>query len=219
MLIFSYFFFFFFSSRRRHTRCSRDWSSDVCSSDLAQIGDQGFQPLGLFVLHIGFPRSQVGFAAVQKLIPPAGQGRGGYPQFAREGFQILAAQQPQDRCRLAFGRPASPPVAPLFGSPSGRPTGSLRGPRSWFSLFAHRHLHVISHPFSPQFGVQQNPRARDSAYAYPPRAHLIAPQNPAAPRWKSGWDPAVRLLWQKFPSEAGTEDTNCRNKGGKHLAP
>src|SRR5690606_40629522 len=25
---------FFFSSRRRHTRFSRDWSSDVCSSDL-----------------------------------------------------------------------------------------------------------------------------------------------------------------------------------------
>src|SRR5690606_40246691 len=29
--------FFFFSSRRRHTRFSRDWSSDVCSSDLACI--------------------------------------------------------------------------------------------------------------------------------------------------------------------------------------
>src|SRR5699024_11719411 len=29
-----YFFFFFFSSRRRHTRSKRDWSSDVCSSDL-----------------------------------------------------------------------------------------------------------------------------------------------------------------------------------------
>src|SRR5690606_39514552 len=27
-------YFFFFSSRRRHTRFSRDWSSDVCSSDL-----------------------------------------------------------------------------------------------------------------------------------------------------------------------------------------
>src|SRR6266542_4227056 len=26
--------FFFFSSRRLHTRCYRDWSSDVCSSDL-----------------------------------------------------------------------------------------------------------------------------------------------------------------------------------------
>src|SRR6266550_2402768 len=32
-------FFFFFSSRRRHTRCSRDWSSDVCSSDLPVASD------------------------------------------------------------------------------------------------------------------------------------------------------------------------------------
>src|SRR5690606_38300678 len=31
---YSWFFLFFFSSRRRHTRFSRDWSSDVCSSDL-----------------------------------------------------------------------------------------------------------------------------------------------------------------------------------------
>src|SRR5690554_7294736 len=29
-------YFFFFSSRRRHTRCGRDWSSDVCSSDLLE---------------------------------------------------------------------------------------------------------------------------------------------------------------------------------------
>src|SRR6266699_7280468 len=29
---------FFFSSRRRHTRCGRDWSSDVCSSDLWLAG-------------------------------------------------------------------------------------------------------------------------------------------------------------------------------------
>src|SRR5690606_39386504 len=32
--------FFFFSSRRRHTRFSRDWSSDVSSSDL-RLGKQG----------------------------------------------------------------------------------------------------------------------------------------------------------------------------------
>src|SRR5207302_6481972 len=32
-----FFFFFFFSSRRRHTRFSRDWSSDVCSSDLLDV--------------------------------------------------------------------------------------------------------------------------------------------------------------------------------------
>src|SRR3712207_5206816 len=34
LCFFSLFFFFFFSSRRRHTRYWRDWSSDVCSSDL-----------------------------------------------------------------------------------------------------------------------------------------------------------------------------------------
>src|SRR5215471_14799707 len=33
------FFFFFFSSRRRHTRSLRDWSSDVCSSDLEVLRD------------------------------------------------------------------------------------------------------------------------------------------------------------------------------------
>src|SRR2546429_5900154 len=32
---------FFFSSRRRHTRCSRDWSSDVCSSDLRKNNTKG----------------------------------------------------------------------------------------------------------------------------------------------------------------------------------
>src|SRR6266542_102949 len=31
---------FFFSSRRRHTRCYRDWSSDVCSSDLHFLARQ-----------------------------------------------------------------------------------------------------------------------------------------------------------------------------------
>src|SRR5690625_4827608 len=32
-------FIFFFSSRRRHTRWPRDWSSDVCSSDLLSLVD------------------------------------------------------------------------------------------------------------------------------------------------------------------------------------
>src|SRR2546422_7587931 len=37
---------FFFSSRRRHTRCSRDWSSDVCSSDLIEQVEGPNQPAG-----------------------------------------------------------------------------------------------------------------------------------------------------------------------------
>src|SRR3989449_4570241 len=36
-------FLFFFSSRRRHTRCSRDWSSDVCSSDLRHTRVSGHE--------------------------------------------------------------------------------------------------------------------------------------------------------------------------------
>src|SRR5205809_7184335 len=38
---------FFFSSRRRHTRCSRDWSSDVCSSDLGRFSTARLPFLGL----------------------------------------------------------------------------------------------------------------------------------------------------------------------------
>src|SRR5690606_3348298 len=36
-----------FSSRRRHTRFSRDWSSDVCSSDLASAGQAGNIPINI----------------------------------------------------------------------------------------------------------------------------------------------------------------------------
>src|SRR3712207_9490903 len=41
-------FFFFFSSRRRHRRYWRDWSSDVCSSDLGSI--RKASPAGEFLL-------------------------------------------------------------------------------------------------------------------------------------------------------------------------
>src|SRR5699024_10467363 len=41
--VFYIFFFFFFSSRRRHTRSKRDWSSDVCSSDLLPVLNQKIQ--------------------------------------------------------------------------------------------------------------------------------------------------------------------------------
>src|SRR5206468_8449259 len=37
MIMLCFILFFFFSSRRRHTRSDRDWSSDVCSSDLSFV--------------------------------------------------------------------------------------------------------------------------------------------------------------------------------------
>src|SRR5690625_6383684 len=49
--------FFFFSSRRRHTRWPRDWSSDVCSSDL--FGTAGYIAAG----------------AVGRLVDPRGRSR------------------------------------------------------------------------------------------------------------------------------------------------
>src|SRR5256884_320030 len=55
-------YFFFFSSRRRHTRCSRDWSSDVCSSDLLKPAED--TPLSSYHLvqiltEAGVPRGVV----------------------------------------------------------------------------------------------------------------------------------------------------------------
>src|SRR5690606_39592567 len=40
-----YEYHFFLSSRRRHTRFSRDWSSDVCSSDLGCRRSRSTRPL------------------------------------------------------------------------------------------------------------------------------------------------------------------------------
>src|SRR5436309_15848708 len=51
--------FFFFSSRRRHTRFSRDWSSDVCSSDLI-IADIGTRVVGVDVGDDSWPGVRIG---------------------------------------------------------------------------------------------------------------------------------------------------------------
>src|SRR5207245_2393154 len=50
-----YFCLFFFSSRRRHTRCYRDWSSDVCSSDLGLRRHFGMQAEAIEKKRGGFP--------------------------------------------------------------------------------------------------------------------------------------------------------------------
>src|SRR5206468_5917096 len=54
----------FFSSRRRHTRSDRDWSSDVCSSDLRWS-------MALFWLCLGLGYSAKGPAGLMPLLPCA----------------------------------------------------------------------------------------------------------------------------------------------------
>src|SRR5205809_1156160 len=52
--------FFFFSSRRRHTRCSRDWSSDVCSSDLGSAAATVTAPAqGLDAVVVATPQAMI----------------------------------------------------------------------------------------------------------------------------------------------------------------
>src|SRR2546429_2847189 len=80
---------FFFSSRRRHTRCSRDWSSDVCSSDLAfpTVVDPDLAPPGMHVMS-----TQVQYA-------PYALRRGGWgterEKLADRGVPILAVHIPR----------------------------------------------------------------------------------------------------------------------------
>src|SRR5699024_11303913 len=78
------FVFFFFSSRRRHTRSKRDWSSDVCSSDLI---------LGAFVVvlvgQIMFTLPGVTFL---NLIEMAGRHNDTPNVFLQSPFTILLTQ-------------------------------------------------------------------------------------------------------------------------------
>src|SRR3712207_7722351 len=54
--------FFFFSSRRRHTRYWRDWSSDVCSSDLA-LGAEGGKKVGTVIIVVLYDAARMEVAA------------------------------------------------------------------------------------------------------------------------------------------------------------
>src|SRR5699024_11683685 len=75
-------FSFFFSSRRRHTRSKRDWSSDVCSSDLNDAG-------GGLVGNFDFVGLK-GLLAAAPLGGVAGESAG-IPPLAFVGFQAVFA--------------------------------------------------------------------------------------------------------------------------------
>src|SRR3954469_10598802 len=60
-------YFFFFSSRRRHTRSLRDWSSDVCSSDLVERGDRaGHRGVRVGVRAADAPHREIGRASCRE---------------------------------------------------------------------------------------------------------------------------------------------------------
>src|SRR5690606_39886960 len=61
---------FFFSSRRRHTSFSRDWSSDVCSSDLFTPNIDVFIGIRVFMALGGCIGMITSKAIVRDLFPP-----------------------------------------------------------------------------------------------------------------------------------------------------
>src|SRR5207302_4662333 len=63
-------FVFFFSSRRRHTRFSRDWSSDVCSSDLLAL-----RPWKRADVEPGLVEKLLGLGNLLRVRHPAAAGR------------------------------------------------------------------------------------------------------------------------------------------------
>src|SRR5437870_9977150 len=67
--------YFFFSSRRRHTRWPRDWSSDVCSSDLRPGGIEGRLAVRIgdgVHLAVGVPHHQL----LQRLVDAEAEAEG-----------------------------------------------------------------------------------------------------------------------------------------------
>src|SRR5258707_5880961 len=81
-----WFVFFFFSSRRRHTRYWRDWSSDVCSSDLDTWWHGGFRTAPYFHNSIGILTE----AASARIMTPSNVTR---EQLSRSGTRGMRSEE------------------------------------------------------------------------------------------------------------------------------
>src|SRR5690242_7841242 len=84
------FFVFFFSSRRRHTRLTCDWSSDVCSSDLAR--DSKHAP-GRRPLILRAPTLPIAFDGPSRVSRGANEARA--PLCAQRGDRLVVYEAPR----------------------------------------------------------------------------------------------------------------------------
>src|SRR3712207_5815842 len=108
---------FFFSSRRRHTRYWRDWSSDVCSSDLAALGQYAAGVCLLTVQDdiddVGTTVSSVMSVSAEPPLVAVGLTAGGYPvevlgAVGRCGLTVLGTQHAIVASRFSSaGRPSA----------------------------------------------------------------------------------------------------------------
>src|SRR3989449_5864126 len=172
--------FFFFSSRRRHTRCSRDWSSDVCSSDLTPRS----RPF----------TSSINFGGNDHSRPTT------RPTVAFMGLKLRVggAGDKRDRrlvdCRF---HARSPSVAAALARAEGPPRGAPLRPQPRARQPA-RPLHI--RPRRPRPRRQSLPGHLHAGRAKPVRPGAELRRNvgcgrgafvgePARPRCDRGWDP------------------------------
>src|SRR3712207_9171564 len=116
--------FFFFSSRRRHTRYWRDWSSDVCSSDLdaQRYSQTDVVVLGLFAIGLsGLLIDALLRTAENRLIPWRG------PAYGIPREEIFRPAPPSRPGPVRPRRPHRPPPPPRpHGEPPRLPSDPLR---------------------------------------------------------------------------------------------
>src|SRR5439155_15754204 len=86
--------FFFFSSRRRHTRWPRDWSSDVCSSDLGVVEFHVLRPRRADLIGNDAPQHAVDRLGEQ---PHHGKGHGSSCKKSDEEQEEEHGESPQSR--------------------------------------------------------------------------------------------------------------------------
>src|SRR3712207_3460668 len=84
----------FFSSRRRHTRYWRDWSSDVCSSDLKPRSPRGTGPVALVAVAVLFALSAILDPTFVSLVVLAGRGEAFWSVVAAHSVWVAVSQAP-----------------------------------------------------------------------------------------------------------------------------
>src|SRR5256885_3788520 len=123
---------FFFSSRRRHTRLQGDWSSDVCSSDLARhAGREPGQDGPLRAqLHGGCGQRQRrlrGLCACreERQLPRRQQARLVVRQAARSVFPLSASRSPVFPCKSFIPSPTCAPSCRARAAPPSCPPWAI----------------------------------------------------------------------------------------------
>src|SRR5580692_12048208 len=97
-------FFFFFSSRRRHTRFDCDWSSDVCSSDLAEF-QRKRDELDRRRAALAAQQRQLDAAAAQRLeLQAVADGIEAFCQAIRTGLATATFEQRRQLAELLIDR-------------------------------------------------------------------------------------------------------------------